>query len=1477
MAVISSPNHWWQNWPKTHGYVASRMFFPKSVEEIAGAIKTAEADQRPLRAVGGGWSFSDASLPGMVITNRPNVYAVEALSAVVPKAEHFPTDGSKPCVATVEDNTPAADARESMVMLEQWKDDNPPPKVDANAIYEGFGLWSWNGKTWGGVSGPGFLKSLGVTHRPIRAIAAGQCREEADSAGSLVMFDLAVSSVYPSRDWFYNGNGVWSVGVAGDSARPTQGDLPGLSHENRLTPLLSPRAARPGQSLSLLLSRWKSVPALPEPVYLMNTRSLASSLQQRLPSILSDVAKDATSSSPSARASQQFLFHVEAGITIADLGELLAHQSPRLSLQAISGSPGASLAGALATGTHGAEFNWPLLVDTVKAVHLVGPGGLQWWIEGDEPIADPQKLQAAYPGLARERIISGKTAVDGIVPQDWLKAAVVSMGSIGVVYSVVLEVVPLFGVHEVVVEKSWRQLGAELTNTHADLATQLRSSSAKDVSKKIVAFLQDGTLNGTLIPRADGGGRPVNQYADLAINPNRGPGGELDCWIGNRELTPELPLESQPSTDMLKGIGSVLSSPVLSANLKTLYGFGSIPDYIGNFLTYSGARGKLGRLTRASDFADAALDTFLTPMAENPPYGLELAQAILTGILSGLLGTANCARRADTRGVSVGALGFPASGLMGAGLEIALAPADAFGFLQVEILDRVDPDKPFFGYVSIRLCSKTETLMGMQQFGDPCSVMIEVVGWGNDYSREFIRDLQRRTALRIESGLEAMLHWGLENDELTAKHLWSLKALQAPTRSGLGKFDTFRVVRALIQAAGPSSYRVFDNRFTQRFGLTAEIDDQPYGFDTLRLHDRRSVVFHFRNAGPGTMRMVAPSVDGDFRTAPSAAGAQVRPRNLELEPLRATALPGEEIELRVTFLAESPGPHEGTLTILAAAANVPDGLKVLKIRLRAQVEAFAVSIVQPQPPAVLDLGSVALGDYKTAQITVHSDSTMDAWLDSYELSEPTAMPQISVVTSGVGPVPRGGTRSFSVVFEPNAVGEIASNLTLTFSSLTAPPGYSQQLVLRVVGIGVGVQAELSPATVEFGTVALGLESALVPVVLRNVGQRPLIVSGILIGPDFRVIPPHPTAVAPGQAEEMSVVFRPGHAGPLSSSFSISSNSARPPAPVLLEGIGLVQELLRATPESVEYEATPVGSESGEEILLVANEGPVEVTLQSLGIVGPDASDFRIVRASRTPGAVMRPEEICEIRVVLAPRSVGRKAATLEVAHQGVTSPLRVPLQGRAIMAVGLVPSRTELDFGSVAVREASRESRLAMTNGAATEVHVTGATITGRNALDFAIVSEESTNDALEPGTSCTIVLSAKPGAMGPREAELTVTAEGSATVVPLRVVGLGVTVEWSAALIEFSGCKVGSTSLRRDAYIRNTGNEALDVTLVDTEGDFAVQVLAPEVLSIPPNGDTSFWVWFKPTAAGPRAGSLRVHVNGPGSLQSLVLTGVGV
>ena len=122
MASISSPNHWWQNWSKTHAYIAERMFFPRNADDIAWAIQQAETLQRPIRAVGGGWSFSDASLPGSVTTNRPNVHGVEAMAQAVPRSVTFPPPSPIPSnsIASIPAGTRAPDGtRESSELFDR--------------------------------------------------------------------------------------------------------------------------------------------------------------------------------------------------------------------------------------------------------------------------------------------------------------------------------------------------------------------------------------------------------------------------------------------------------------------------------------------------------------------------------------------------------------------------------------------------------------------------------------------------------------------------------------------------------------------------------------------------------------------------------------------------------------------------------------------------------------------------------------------------------------------------------------------------------------------------------------------------------------------------------------------------------------------------------------------------------------------------------------------------------------------------------------------------------------------------------------------------------------------------------------------------------------------------------------------------------------------------------------------------------------
>jgi hypothetical protein len=729
-AGVPGEDHWWTNWSATHGFVSSRIFYPQSVREISDAVATfdGKADS-PVRAVGGGWSFSDAALP-FSTQAQVDAASVEVLGATATENLHNPP--------IIQD-----------VFTEQTPMDLTSEKVDE------------------------------VLN------AATQYNQET-TTDEVNLFGAGASQVQALADT----PGFW----------PASGP--------DLYTFFATRSAD-----------------------LIDIRGLAASLQQQLPDILSPKARSAV------KSSKKHYFHVEAGITMADLDQLLDHQSPRLALQSSGGSPGATLAGTLSTATHGGEFRSPLLVDTVRAIHLVGPGGQQWWIEGAISIADRRLLRQVYPKLDSSHFIGGARRPDGLTAQDVLNAVIVSMGTMGVIYSVVLEAVPQYGIRQKVKATSWNDIleAAQGGKSAGDTQAALRSNDPQ-ANLAILELLLDGAVNGTGIARGD------NIYADLAMNPFT-----QDCWITNRQVTPVLPLDSNtPAPDYLSAISASLGQRTTnSVNGSLALGrvfdfFGWTTDLtnpfdLGNDVTEAAALA--GFVGRWPDIISAGLATINVQAVANENYqhlspadranrGHLFLADLLTGFLNALQGTSqDKVKVSDRTGVSykVGAIGWPDGGIPGRGLEISLAPTVAFSFLQNELLDDILVNTmltgihPLLGYISIRICPATATLFGMQQFS-PYSVMIEIVGYRSPESKALMDQIQQRLLELNRKGLGAMLHWGLENDQMSADDLLNTP-LNSPIRAGsaITKIEAFSMVRKFF--LGQSTVQPFDNNFTRRLGL----------------------------------------------------------------------------------------------------------------------------------------------------------------------------------------------------------------------------------------------------------------------------------------------------------------------------------------------------------------------------------------------------------------------------------------------------------------------------------------------------------------------------------------------------------------------------------------------------------------------------------------------------------------------------------
>lgn len=545
--------------------------------------------------------------------------------------------------------------------------------------------------------------------------------------------------------------------------------------------------------------------------WIIDTKNLCSSLQSFLTKKHVDVGGERT-----------YRYWVEAGITMTDLNKLLDNNYPRLAIEASGGSPGATLAGTISTATHGGEFDKPLLIDRVLAIHLFGLDGQEWWIEGSNRVIEKEELQGLYPNISDDHFISSETWDDtSIDADDFLKTVVTSMGTMGIIHSVVIEVVPQFSIQQV----TYKHQGWKALLDKAGLSIDQLTSADSTANIDLMNFLIDGVRNGTGISAEE------NQYMDLAINPI-----SKSCWIVNRKFISRIANEEN-GLDLISNYMNSLSSIMAEgANSDGIFHsglFGRLLDFL------SIPRDSLGLV-----FGTSNISNFLTGVGNFPMLlsslmahlevkamwnathesdanrGHKFLSDILEGILDALQGTYE-EPKSEISGLSykVGAIGWPQTGLPGRGFEVAVSPSIAFTYVN-DLLNLIDEkaalNKVFLGYISIRLCPNTRTLMGMQQFS-PYSVMVEIVAHRTPEANEIFDSLIDFTKdySHFRNGEYPPFHWGLETEKIDRAYLENTPFGNI-YKNGLTRLAVFNLVKERLRNGHPP---LFDNTFVARMGF----------------------------------------------------------------------------------------------------------------------------------------------------------------------------------------------------------------------------------------------------------------------------------------------------------------------------------------------------------------------------------------------------------------------------------------------------------------------------------------------------------------------------------------------------------------------------------------------------------------------------------------------------------------------------------
>lgn len=156
----------------------------------------------------------------------------------------------------------------------------------------------------------------------------------------------------------------------------------------------------------------------------------------------------------SVKASGRSFARVGSLVAVKEAIDALADED--LALITMGSRTGQRVVGVCMTGTHGGDFDLPPIADTVRAIHLVTHGGQDVWIERSS---------------ARITVDSGVKLLDGVSPQVKIvsddavfDAAIVAVGALGVVASLVLEVRAMYGLSERSRWMPWLDVRAKLVD-----------------------------------------------------------------------------------------------------------------------------------------------------------------------------------------------------------------------------------------------------------------------------------------------------------------------------------------------------------------------------------------------------------------------------------------------------------------------------------------------------------------------------------------------------------------------------------------------------------------------------------------------------------------------------------------------------------------------------------------------------------------------------------------------------------------------------------------------------------------------------------------------------------------------------------------------------------------------------------------------------------------------------------------------------
>ncbi|ESS71955.1 hypothetical protein MGMO_81c00010 [Methyloglobulus morosus KoM1] len=350
--------------------------------------------------------------------------------------------------------------------------------------------------------------------------------------------------------------------------------------------------------------------------------------------------------------------------------------------------------------------------------------------------------------------------------------------------------------------------------------------------------------------------------------------------------------------------------------------------------------------------------------------------------------------------------------------------------------------------------------------------------------------------------------------------------------------------------------------------------------------------------------------------------------------------------------------------------------------------------------------------------------------------------------------------------------------------------------VREVPIPVAPVASVSPASVDFGSVTVGLTPPVRNITVSNGGLGQLTVTGVsLTGADTAsfLVPSTNPCTAPlvhgGTPCIVPVQFAPTTTGSKSANVVITGNSG-PGSPTIttivpLTGTGVVPTVsvtVGGVPAStLDFGNVNTNTTSATRTVVLTNTSAISLTINNIQVQGTGFA--RVAAPAPSCGATLAPGVACNINVRFSPgATTGQMTGSITITDNAVPSPQIVTLIGTGVVQLPVAQvAPAALDFGNVVVGSAFNiPVTLTNTGTGATPMTINSIQVSSGTGFSRVTVAggavAPNCGTSLAAGASCNITVRFAPTTAlgtGAKTGTLTITDNSNNILGSQQIVGL--------------------------------------------------------------------------------------------------------